>query len=247
MSGWVGRTGWCSALVAAAVGAAVFVGLGGGCGGKEGAGAERASAEGVSGDAAARAPAAVTLEAGAEGLVFRYLDPASGRVLTATSVDAIPEQARAQVVVFDEAHPMPAGWDLVADLRGGLPAQATPRQGFQLDPEVAQARVARADNPAGGGVAARRHTPTRGTHQVTIFTEPGCGFCRKARRFFRAQRIPFSEYNLETDPSARSKLRELANRAGLSPAALHGVPIIFVDDQVVVGFDEAAVRRLLGQ
>ncbi len=232
------RARWALALALALAAAAGPLGACGRGGAQEGA-----APRDVTGSPA---PAPVSLAAGAEGVVFRYLDPASGAVHTATTVEAIPEAARAQVVVFDDAHPMPAGWDLVADLSGGLPATATPRQGFQLDPKVAQRHVA-APPPEPGGVDAPRAVSkaSRGTHQVSIFTKPGCGFCRKARRFLRAHKVPFSEYNLETDPSAARKLRQLANRAGLSPASLQGVPIIFVDDQVVVGFDEAAVRRLL--
>ena len=237
-------------IIPLALAFALATGTAGGCGDK-GAGAGAGQHAGA--DARGAAPSAVTIQAGragSDGLVFRYLDPASGAVRTATSVDAIPEPARAGVVVFDDAHPTPAGWDLVVDLSAGLPAQATPRQGFQLDPKVAQAHIAASPGPASasglrGGLAAPS-SAGRGAHRVTVFTKPGCGFCRKARRFLRAQKIPFSEYNLETDPSATKKLRQLANRAGLSPAALQGVPIIFVDDEVVVGFDEPAVRRLLG-
>ena len=35
---------------------------------------------------------------------------------------------------------------------------------------------------------------------VTLYSTPSCGFCTKAKAFFRERHIPFTEYNVAADP-----------------------------------------------
>ena len=79
----------------------------------------------------------ITLEPGGAEISYRYIDPESGAVGTAASVEAIPEAARRQVVVYHALHPTPPGWEHVADLTSGLPTSTVPRRGFQLQPRRA--------------------------------------------------------------------------------------------------------------
>jgi len=34
---------------------------------------------------------------------------------------------------------------------------------------------------------------------VTLYSTPSCGFCVKAKQYFREQHIPFTEYNVAAD------------------------------------------------
>lgn len=76
------------------------------------------------------------------------------------------------------------------------------------------------------------------THTVKMFTTPTCGFCRQAKDFFKDHNISFSEVNVIED---RAALKEMADRSGQM-----GVPVILVDDEVVVGFDRERLSGLLG-
>ena len=87
-------------------------------------------------------PLPITVSAARQDLVFRYLDPSKTAVKTATKVEDIPAASRAEVVVFASKGGAPAVWEHVADLRGPLPVQTTPRQGFALRPQVAKAAPA---------------------------------------------------------------------------------------------------------
>ncbi len=182
------------------------------------------------------APSPLTLD-GTTDVAFRYLDPATGRPATATTVDAIPEAARAQVIVLPLAGEAPPGWEHVADLTRPLPVTTVPTRGFVLSPpSPAEA----APDPA---PPARRRV---GPPEVVMFSGPGCKPCKHARKWLSERRVPFTELDLGTDPKAWARLDELAARAGLRERDKSGVPIFFVDGQPVLGFDRARLAKLIG-
>jgi len=201
-----------------------------GCG-KDGGTADKGGATAVE---VAPAPEAISISADSSGLIFRYVDPATGRAASATTVEGIPTEARAEVVVYNDTAPPPPGWDHVADLRK-LPAKTQPRQGFSLK-VVRQKRTAEA---AKGKAAS-------GGKNVVMFVRNGCGFCTKADRWLTAKKVPFEKINLDHDPKATKRLVKHAKSAGLPQSRLNGVPIIFVGDQAIIGFDKGRLARLLG-
>ncbi|OJI08762.1 MAG: NrdH-redoxin [Candidatus Vogelbacteria bacterium CG10_big_fil_rev_8_21_14_0_10_49_38] len=77
-----------------------------------------------------------------------------------------------------------------------------------------------------------------GVKNVTIYSTPTCHFCHAAKEFFKENDIKFSDYDVSSDSEKRN---EMVERSGQM-----GVPVIFVDDEMVVGFDETRLRSLLG-
>ena len=73
--------------------------------------------------------------------------------------------------------------------------------------------------------------------EVTIYSTPTCHFCHAAKDFFTANRVAFTDYNVATDLSRRKEMIEKSGQMG--------VPVIYVGDQLVVGFDEDRLRSLL--
>ena len=73
---------------------------------------------------------------------------------------------------------------------------------------------------------------------VTIYSTPTCHFCHMAKDFFSANNVQFSDYNVAADLEKR---KEMVTKSGQM-----GVPVIFIGDQMTVGFDEARLRQLLG-
>ena len=72
---------------------------------------------------------------------------------------------------------------------------------------------------------------------VTIYSTPTCHFCHMAKDFFNSNKVEFSDYNVASDIEKR---KEMVTRSGQM-----GVPVIFVGDQMTVGFDETRLRELL--
>jgi glutaredoxin 3 len=72
---------------------------------------------------------------------------------------------------------------------------------------------------------------------VAIYTTNTCKYCAAAKDFFKQNNIAFSEYNVGTDLEKRKEMVEKSGQMG--------VPVITVDDKVVIGYDEDALKELL--
>ncbi|PIR37976.1 MAG: NrdH-redoxin [Candidatus Zambryskibacteria bacterium CG10_big_fil_rev_8_21_14_0_10_42_12] len=72
---------------------------------------------------------------------------------------------------------------------------------------------------------------------VTIYSTPTCHFCHKAKELFKENNISFSDHNVFEDVAKR---QEMVERSGQM-----GVPVIFIDDEMIIGFDEGRIRSLL--
>jgi glutaredoxin len=68
-----------------------------------------------------------------------------------------------------------------------------------------------------------------------MFSAEWCGFCRKARRYFKANGVTFRERDIEKDAAARREYERLGG---------NGLPLILVGDQRLSGFSEDGFRRL---
>jgi len=73
---------------------------------------------------------------------------------------------------------------------------------------------------------------------VSIYSTPVCVYCNSAKQFFKDNNIAYTEYNVAADPEKR---KEMIDKSGQM-----GVPVIFVDSEIVVGFDKPKLSKLLG-
>lgn len=74
--------------------------------------------------------------------------------------------------------------------------------------------------------------------KVTIYSTPTCHFCHMVKDFLTSKGIPFEDFNVATDLEKR---KEMMDRSGQM-----GVPVIFIEDQMVIGFDKERISQLLG-
>jgi glutaredoxin-like YruB-family protein len=72
---------------------------------------------------------------------------------------------------------------------------------------------------------------------ITLYSTPTCGFCTKAKAFFRERKIPFVEYNVAADSR---KADEMVRKSGQM-----GVPVIDIHGKVIVGFNQPEIERAL--
>ncbi len=73
---------------------------------------------------------------------------------------------------------------------------------------------------------------------VVIYSTPTCHFCHAAKEFFDRHHVAYTDYNVAEDAEKRD---EMVQKTGQM-----GVPVIVVGDEIVVGFDEARLKELLG-
>ncbi|OGZ46683.1 MAG: NrdH-redoxin [Candidatus Ryanbacteria bacterium RIFCSPHIGHO2_02_FULL_45_13b] len=74
--------------------------------------------------------------------------------------------------------------------------------------------------------------------KVAIFTTPTCVYCKMAKELFQEHGIEYTEYNVAQDAEKRNELIERTGQMG--------VPVITIDDAIIIGFDEERIRALLG-
>ena len=73
--------------------------------------------------------------------------------------------------------------------------------------------------------------------EVVVYSTPTCGYCYQAKEFLSRQGVPFVEKNVAADRQAAMEMVRISGQ--------QGVPVITVDGQVVVGFDQPRLRQLL--
>jgi len=74
--------------------------------------------------------------------------------------------------------------------------------------------------------------------KVAIYSTPTCHYCHAAKDFFAEKGIKYTEYDVMSDLVRRQEMVEKTDQMG--------VPVIMVDDEYVVGFDQALLEDLLG-
>lgn len=72
---------------------------------------------------------------------------------------------------------------------------------------------------------------------VTIYTKPTCPYCVRAKELFNSLNVPFEEIDVLEHPDQREAVSKQYNWMT--------VPMIFIGDQFVGGFDD--VSKLAGE
>lgn len=76
--------------------------------------------------------------------------------------------------------------------------------------------------------------------KVIVYSTPWCGYCNAEKEWLTFNKINFEEKDVEADPEA---LKELQEKMG---GQFRGVPVTDIDGDIVLGFDRATLRELLG-
>ncbi len=73
---------------------------------------------------------------------------------------------------------------------------------------------------------------------VKIYTTPSCVYCKMAKEFFGKNNVAYEEKNVALDVAARDEMIQKSGQLG--------VPVIDIDGQIVIGFDQSRLASLLG-
>lgn len=73
--------------------------------------------------------------------------------------------------------------------------------------------------------------------KVVIYSTPTCPYCKKAKEYFSQKGISYVDYDVAKD---RDKAKEMIQKSGQM-----GVPVIMIDEEVVVGFNQSKIDELL--
>lgn len=74
--------------------------------------------------------------------------------------------------------------------------------------------------------------------QVTVYSTPTCHFCHMAKDYFKEKGIEYTDYDVSTDLEKRQEMVEKSGQMG--------VPVIFIGEDMLIGFDKSRINELLG-
>ena len=92
-------------------------------------------------------------------------------------------------------------------------------------------KIERVLNPSG---AVAEHT--RAKARVVLYATEWCGYCKATRRFLDQKGIPFTEFDIEKDATARQAYEALGGR---------GIPILDVNGTLIRDFKPEAILAAL--
>ena len=71
---------------------------------------------------------------------------------------------------------------------------------------------------------------------ITVYSSNTCSNCTAAKEYLKEKGYEYLEKNVSTDPASRKELISLGYM---------GVPVIMIDEDVVVGFNKSKLDELL--
>ncbi|MEI8349572.1 MAG: Uxx-star family glutaredoxin-like (seleno)protein [Candidatus Omnitrophota bacterium] len=74
--------------------------------------------------------------------------------------------------------------------------------------------------------------------EIKIYTTATCPYCRMAKQYISSQGFFYQEIDVSSNQAASEEMVKLSGQMG--------VPTIFINGQVVVGFDKNRIDSLLG-
>jgi glutaredoxin 3 len=73
--------------------------------------------------------------------------------------------------------------------------------------------------------------------KVKVYTTPTCVYCVTVKNFLKEKNVDFQEIDVSQDKEAADQMIEKTGQMG--------VPVIEIDQEVVVGFDRDKIIKLL--
>lgn len=74
--------------------------------------------------------------------------------------------------------------------------------------------------------------------KITIYSTPTCTYCNMAKDFFKENNVQYENIDVSVDEQKRN---EMVERSGQM-----GVPVIDIEGEIIVGFNEPKIKETLG-
>lgn len=75
-------------------------------------------------------------------------------------------------------------------------------------------------------------------NEVTVFSTPTCPYCHMAKSYLKEKNIPFKDIDVSID---QNQARAMVEKSGEM-----GVPQLWIDNEVIIGFNKPAIDQALG-
>ncbi len=72
---------------------------------------------------------------------------------------------------------------------------------------------------------------------VKVYSTPTCPWCTRVKEYLSSKNVDFVDYDVSSD---RDKAMEMINKSGQ-----RGVPVLDIEGNIIIGFDQQNIDRLL--
>lgn len=72
---------------------------------------------------------------------------------------------------------------------------------------------------------------------IKIYSTPTCPYCVQAKNYFKNKKIPFEDVDVSLNKEAAEEMVKISNQMG--------VPVITLDEKVIIGFDRDKIEKIL--
>ena len=74
--------------------------------------------------------------------------------------------------------------------------------------------------------------------KIKVYSTPVCPWCKVAKDFFTSHNINFEDIDVSVDQKAAQYMIEKSGQMG--------VPVIEIDDKIIIGFNKPILEEILG-
>lgn len=74
---------------------------------------------------------------------------------------------------------------------------------------------------------------------IKVYTTTTCPWCVKVKNYLKSENIEFEELNVQEDMVAREEMIKKSNQMG--------VPVLDINNNIIIGFDKPAILKALGK
>lgn len=73
--------------------------------------------------------------------------------------------------------------------------------------------------------------------EIKVYSTPTCPWCHKAKEFLKEKNVEFEDFDISSDEKARNEV--------LDKSGQMGVPVLDIDGEIIIGFDQEAIEKAL--
>jgi glutaredoxin 3 len=73
---------------------------------------------------------------------------------------------------------------------------------------------------------------------IKVYTTTTCPWCTKVKDYLKSENLEFQELNVQDDMEARDEMLKKSNQMS--------VPVLDINDTIIIGFDKPAILKALG-
>lgn len=73
--------------------------------------------------------------------------------------------------------------------------------------------------------------------KIKVYSTPTCPYCNMTKAFLDKKGVPYDDLDVSADVKARDDMMKMSGQMG--------VPVIDIEGEVIIGFDQQRIRSLL--